>query len=421
MNRPLRRGEPKGAALANPARLNEDGLKLLARGHAAQAAELFAKAVRLSPEQPEYRVNLGRAYAALGDTAKARAALSRVVALFPAMADLYGSLGNVLEAEGANVPALACYRRALRLDPGHYTARNLDAVVAKLAQAVHGWHLPMLADTLRNDAFQAAIEAAVRPDDVVLDIGTGSGLLAMMAARAGAGRVYGCEMLTDLAELAKIVVAKNGFADRVTVIPKPSTGLEVGRDLPARATLLVTETFDSLVIGEGILGTLRHAHEHLLAPGARVVPAGATLKGQLVNLPRLKALHPLKTVNGFDLSAFSIGSPVERFYPVFPDHEEYTALTAPFDLLAFDFTVKPALRQSWSAETDVEADGTVQALLLSFDLHLDADTVISTTRFGAIKHWNPVVFVFDDERTVRRGDRITINGRLDDKAMSFSL
>lgn len=408
-------------SMINPARLAEDGHKLLASGAAAQALDLFGKAVRLAPETPEHRVNLSRAHVALDRRDRAVAALQRALALFPTMADLYGSLGNVQEGGGGTVPALQSYRRALRIDRHHFTAPDLDRVVERLGKAVHSWHLPMLGDTLRNDAYQAAIEAAVRPDDVVLDIGAGSGLLSLMAARAGARQVYGCEMLADLAEMAKLVVAKNGYADRIAIVPKPSGQLEVGRDLPARATLLVTETFDSMILGEGILPTLAHAHDHLLAPGARVIPAAATLKGQLVTIPRLKALYPLRTINGFDLSPFGLGSPVERFYPAFPDCETFTTLTDVFELKRFNFSRRPAMRQSWSADATVTADGTVQAVLLSFDLHLDDTITLSTTKFGDIKHWNPVFYILDGEKAVAQGERITVSGRADGQSLSLSI
>lgn len=422
MNKTMRRGDQKrGMPLASPSRLSEDGQKLLARGAAAQALDLFAKAVRLAPETPEHWVNLSRAQIALDRRDRAVATLRKALALFPAMADLYGSLGNVQEGGGGTVPALQSYRRALRIDRNHFTAPDLDRVMERLGRTIHSWHLPMLGDALRNDAYQAAIEAAVRPDDVVLDIGAGSGLLSLMAARAGAKQVYGCEMLTDLAELAKLVVAKNGYSDRITILPKPSGQLEVGSDLPTRATLLVTETFDSMIVGEGILPSLAYAHDHLLAPGARVIPASATLKGQLVTIPRLKALYPLRTINGFDLSPFAMGSGIERFYPAFPDCESFTPLTAVFELNRFDFSRRPAMRQSWSVEAEATADGTIQAVLLSFDLHLDDRITLSTTKFGDIKHWNPVFYIFDTERQIRQGERIAVSGRADGQSLILSI
>jgi len=94
----------------------------------------------------------------------------------------------------------------------------------------------MVADLARNDAFEAAINRAVRPDEVVLDIGTETGLLAMMAARAGARHVYACEKVPDLADLAREIIARNGLADRITVIARESTDLAIGDEMPERAT-----------------------------------------------------------------------------------------------------------------------------------------------------------------------------------------
>lgn len=62
-----------------------------------------------------------------------------------------------------------------------------------LSHRIAGFHGPMLRDKLRNAAYAAAI-TALAPGRTVLDIGTGSGLLAMLAARAGAQHVYGCEL-----------------------------------------------------------------------------------------------------------------------------------------------------------------------------------------------------------------------------------
>ena len=71
----------------------------------------------------------------------------------------------------------------------------------------------MLHDDRRTGDYLAALAEAVRPGDVVLDIGTGSGVLAIAAARAGARRVYAVEA-SDIAEVAERVFAANGVEDR---------------------------------------------------------------------------------------------------------------------------------------------------------------------------------------------------------------
>lgn len=92
----------------------------------------------------------------------------------------------------------------------------------------------MLNDDARNRAYRRALEAAVQPDDLVLDIGTGTGLLAMMAARSmrhanSTGSVVGCEVHPATANLARRIVAANGLADTVCIVGKRSNDLIVGQ------------------------------------------------------------------------------------------------------------------------------------------------------------------------------------------------
>lgn len=98
----------------------------------------------------------------------------------------------------------------------------------------------------------------------VLDIGTGTGLLSMMAVVAGADSVIACDAFTSMLDCARKVVKRNGFADKIKLIPKRSTELVVGVDLPYRCNILVTEVFDTELIGEGAISTFNHAHRELL-------------------------------------------------------------------------------------------------------------------------------------------------------------
>ena len=75
-------------------------------------------------------------------------------------------------------------------------------------------HRTMICDRVRTDAFRRAIESVVRPGDIVLDVGAGSGILSVFAARAGARRVYAVER-TSVAVLAQELAAANGVGDVV--------------------------------------------------------------------------------------------------------------------------------------------------------------------------------------------------------------
>ncbi len=90
--------------------------------------------------------------------------------------------------------------------------RGADALGHHAPLSYHGG---LLLDPHRMDAYERAIRALVRPGDVVLDVGTGSGILAMLAARRGA-RVHAVESMA-IAELARALVAHNRLGDRVIV------------------------------------------------------------------------------------------------------------------------------------------------------------------------------------------------------------
>jgi protein arginine N-methyltransferase 1 len=75
----------------------------------------------------------------------------------------------------------------------------------------------MIADHGRMDAFVRALGRAVKPGAVVVDIGTGTGIFALLACRFGARRVYAIEP-SDAIQVAREIAAANGCADRIEFI-----------------------------------------------------------------------------------------------------------------------------------------------------------------------------------------------------------
>jgi type III protein arginine methyltransferase len=173
---------------------------------------------------------------------------------------------------------------------------------------------------------------ALAPGKVVLDIGAGSGLLAMLAARAGAAHVFACERNPQIAARCREIVAANGFADRITVLPVKSTELDPARDLDGGADLVVSEIFARDLLGEGVLPSLAHARAALCRPGARFLPERAALRVALADRP---PPPPLGEVEGFDLRAFTAQiDPVVHFDG---DDPRLSLRSDAADLFAFDF------------------------------------------------------------------------------------
>lgn len=134
------------------------------------------------------------------------------------------------------------------------------------------YHASLLADANRVDRLREAVHEVVRPGDVVVDVGTGTGLLAYFACQAGAARVFAIEE-GPVVDLAREIARVNGFDDRVEFFDDRSYRVE----LPERADVLVSETLWNFGVGEGMVGVLADARRRFLKPGARSVPLSVEL------------------------------------------------------------------------------------------------------------------------------------------------
>ena len=139
-------------------------------------------------------------------------------------------------------------------------------------------HRTMICDRVRTEAFRHAIDSVVRPGDVVLDVGAGSGILSMFAAQAGAARVYAVER-TTVAVLAQELAAANGLAEVIEVIQGDVMDVE----LPERVDVIVSEWLGGFGIDEGMLPPVIAARERWLKTGGAMIPRSATAWTGLVH------------------------------------------------------------------------------------------------------------------------------------------
>jgi type II protein arginine methyltransferase len=249
------------------------------------------------------------------------------------------NLAVMLSDAGHKREALIEFRRALDLQPGNV---HIQHQIRRLgAEQVPFWHIPMMNDVRRNDAFEAAIKAAIAqkgPGARVLDIGTGSGLLSMMAARAGAGPVVACEVVPIIADMARHIVARNGYADRVSVHARLSTELAVGAELDEPADILVSEILSSDLLTENVLGSFEDAHARLLKRDAIVIPRAASAIGCLVESAILNNYVFVDAVSGFDLSPF--GDFAAQKLPIHGTMTDWRRLSDDVELLRIDLTAR---------------------------------------------------------------------------------
>ncbi|CAJ1382293.1 unnamed protein product [Effrenium voratum] len=137
----------------------------------------------------------------------------------------------------------------------------------------------MLRDTARNEPYRLALEKALQKMQgaTVMDIGTGSGFLALLAAKYGAGKVYAIEGSPEIAQVASKLARANGFGAVVEVIPKHLEEI-TEQDIPlASVDIIVSELFSHFLVGEVGLQVVTEA-KRFLKPKGLVLPQEAVLK-----------------------------------------------------------------------------------------------------------------------------------------------
>lgn len=126
-----------------------------------------------------------------------------------------------------------------------------------------------LLDVKRTSALRDAIDAVVRPGDIVLDAGAGSGILSFFAARAGASQVYAVEIDPNLAACLERSVAANRMGDRITVV----RGDVHTAALPATVDVLLCEMMDTGLMDELQVTAINALRERsVLTPASRLIP-----------------------------------------------------------------------------------------------------------------------------------------------------
>lgn len=208
---------------------------------------------------------------------------------------------------GEQLAAAEIAARAWRQHRDAGNSTDGQVVHEALSAVARGYQAPIATDERRIAAWQGSLATVVRPGTLVLEIGTGSSIMAMLAARAGA-EVISCENDPVMAALAEEVVRKNGFARRIRIVPKPVQELRVPQDLHRPADLLLLDLFSDNLFDFRPFDIIRAARP-LLRPRAACLPIQISLQGALAEFRRWHRMVPDR-VAGFDLSDLAEVAPM---------------------------------------------------------------------------------------------------------------
>lgn len=375
-----------------------------ARGRDEEALTLWDELLTLDPDNATAHHEKGLILSRNERLDEGIEALKTSCAVDPSDPVAANNLGVMLSDAGRKNEAFDQFTKALILQPGNI---HIEHQIRRLSgELVPFWHIPMMNDARRNDAFEAAIVAALKgagPDARVLDIGAGSGLLSMMAARAGATCVTACEMVPVIADTAAKIIKDNGYSDQIDLHSLPSKALRVGEHLEERADILVSEILSSDLLTEHVLDTFEDAHARLLKPDATVIPRAASAMGCLVESATLEDYVFVDEVSGFDVSRF--GALASSKLPIHGTMTDWKRLSEDIELVNIDLTRRAHSSMLEVLEIAVTKDGTATGIVqwmhvdmaegITFDNHPDTYTD------GG---WLQVLHNFPQPISVRAGD-----------------
>lgn len=274
-------------------------------------------------------------------------------------------------------------------------------------------HITMLNDRVRTDAFIKGIRELVREGDIVVDIGTGTGILAIAAARAGAKHVYAIEA-SSIADAAQDAFNRTEVAGRITLIRGLSTRIE----LPEKADVLISEIIGNDPFRENILPVFKDAVQRLLKPGARILPGQIKVFGLPVKVPlsrlqniilQQQDLDNWKEWYGVDLDVLKDSVDLSR--PLWKARAEnltdFEILDEPVLLADIQFTVP--YETIISNEVKGRAGDTFNGMLLYFEVML-GDTLLSNHPLADQRawHWLNLVWYLPEAGELAAGDTFKV-------------
>ncbi|CAE8620676.1 unnamed protein product [Polarella glacialis] len=251
-------------------------------------------------------------------------------------------------------------------------------------------HYVMLNDFARNAFYERALAAALPACGKgcsVLDVGAGSGLLSIMAAGHGAAHVFAIEANPDLAELAERTIERNqrNFPGaNVTVVSQLSSRVQFSQLAQGRrADLLVTETFGTILLGEGALNFVPDARDRLLKEGGVMIPAGGCQYVTLIQDTDLSATWQPPEWHGFNLSHLRVLQDTVYWKAmVGAQKTSYQHLTERICVLEVDLyeDTSDSVPKNRTFRIQAKASGTIQAALFDWDIWSDVQRteVLST-------------------------------------------
>jgi len=267
-------------------------------------------------------------------------------------------------------------------------------------------HKMMITDRIRTSAYQKAILETVKEGDVVVDLGTGTGILAFFACQAGARRVYAIER-EEIIEVAKEIARANGLKKRIVFIKDVSTEVI----LPEKVDVIISEILGSFALEENLLQFIPDARDRFLKPKGVLIPSSIEMFLAPVEASDIYNQIDFCTENLYGVNFLPVREmTINNSYIESIDPGGF--LASPLSINYIDFYKadgETPLNSSVSFE--VKRAGTLHGLVGWFEAQLSKNILLSTAPHAPITHWKNTFFPIEKPLTVSEANTIELNIR----------
>jgi protein arginine N-methyltransferase 1 len=265
----------------------------------------------------------------------------------------------------------------------------------------------------RMSAFAEALRGAVTPNCVVLDIGAGTGIFALLACRYGARRVYAIEPANAI-NLAREMASANGCSDRVTFIQ----GLSTNVVLPERADVIISDLVGVLPLYGQHIPSITDARNRFMAPGGALIPRQDYLRAAIIEASEQydKLTEPWgENLLGLNLSG---GWPLVANTLIRLAEGRVKLLTRPLTLAVLDYRTIADSNLDGELTWTMDQPGTGHGVAVWFD-RIVADGITISNEPGApelvntSKTYGQMFFPWPKAVGLERGDRVSFSVKAD--------
>jgi len=282
------------------------------------------------------------------------------------------------------------------------------------------WHNLMLSDKVRTGAYAKAIMDNIKEGDVVVDVGAGTGIFSLLAAKLGA-RVYAIEP-TEIIEVAKQNAKRNGVEDKITFIKCLAEEAEI----PEEVDCIVSEWMGVMVLQENMLPAVTSIRDRYLKPHGKILPEKISIYLGLVSSERIHN----ETIGRWEKPFFGLDYSYFRDYNTKDTHlitaEPSEMGSSPVKIMEINVrTINPKKLYEMTSKLIANDNMVCQGILGWFKADFPGGITLDTSPYVPSTHWQQLYFPFENTAKLTKNDLINFSLKIEEddnvpKLMHFS-